>query len=100
MSQYFATYQLKHAIVRVTRAAGESEPREEELKPAGFSVCLRRPRATDLKVMDEFEGREIAGSLALLARVSNLDSSEVDLLDFEDFGELGNLLSQPSENGQ
>ena len=37
--------------------------------------------------------------MALLARISNLDEGEVDLLDAADLGELGNLLAAVSGNG-
>jgi hypothetical protein len=45
---------------------------------------VKRPRAKDLKIMDQYAGREIAGSMALLARVSTLSEEEVELLDADD----------------
>lgn len=99
MSRVLATHSLRFPIIRETRDA-QGEEHEEVLRHAGFTVVVKRPRAMDLKVMDDFEGREITGSIALLARVSNLTAEEVDLLDAEDMGELGNLLGAASPNGQ
>lgn len=98
MSRILATYNLKFPIIRETRSS-EREEQEEVLRPAGFCVVVKRPRAKDVKIMDDFDGRDISGSMALLARISNLDSEEVDLLDSDDLGALGNLLNSASGNG-
>jgi hypothetical protein len=70
------------------------------LRDVGACIVVKRPRAKDLKIMDQYAGREIAGSMALLARVSTLSEEEVELLDADDLGELGNLLGKASPNGQ
>ncbi len=100
MSRTLATYNLKHPIVRETRDAHSGQESAEELKPEGFCVVVNRPRAKDVKIMDQFEGREIGGSMALLARISNLSDEEVELLDADDLAELGNLLNKASVSGQ
>ncbi len=100
MSRTLATYSLKRPIVRETRDAHSGQENEEELKPEGFCVVVNRPRAKDVKIMDQFEGREIGGSMALLARISNLSDEEVELLDADDLAELGNLLNKASVSGQ
>ena len=92
------THNLKFAIIRETKAH-DGEIREEILKPAGFEVVVRRPLARDMKIMDQYEDRPITGSMVMLASISNLDSDEVDLLDAEDMGALGNLLSVESTTG-
>ncbi|WP_374410641.1 phage tail assembly protein [Novosphingobium colocasiae] len=99
MSRIFATHSLKYPLVRETRDA-EGNEREEELKPAGFSVILRRPRGKDMRIMDRFEGQEIGGSIALIARISNLTEEETELLDAEDLGELGNVLGGSAAAGR
>ena len=109
MSKTLATYRLQFPIVRETRDP-EGVVNEEELRPAGFCVVIRRPRAKDLRIMDDFgereidgvkyAARELAGSIALLARVSNLSDEEAELLDAVDLGELGNLLGGVSGRGQ
>lgn len=91
------TYKLKHAIVLETKSAETGDVREEELKPAGFCVVLRRPKAKDLRVMDAFEGRDIAASMAMLERISTLDTIEIENLDAEDMAELGNLAAKAAE---
>lgn len=93
------TYNLQFPIIRETRD-GEGVEHEEVLKHAGFCVVLKRPRGKDMKIMDDFEGREISGSMALLTRISNLSAEEVELLDADDLGELGNLLAKASPSGQ
>ncbi|WP_072381567.1 hypothetical protein [Novosphingobium sp. NDB2Meth1] len=99
MSRILGTYALKYAIVRETRAT-DGETREEVLKPTGFEVIVRRPQARHMKLMDGYQDREIHGSIALLAQISNLDADELDLIDAEDFGALGNLLGSGSGSGQ
>lgn len=94
-----ATYHLKHAIVRETRAAGETETREEELKPAGFCVVLRRPKAKDLRAFDHHGGAGIAAMIEMLGRISNLTADEVEELDQDDFEALGNLLGAGEPSG-
>lgn len=94
-----ATYALKHAIVRETRASGETETREEELKPAGFLVILRRPKAKDLRAFDRHGEALMAATEEMLTRISQLSTEEVAELDAEDFGELGNLLGGPPASG-
>ncbi len=99
MSRVLGTYALKYAIVRETRTA-DGETHEETLKPAGFQVVVKRPQARHMKLMDSYQDREIHGSIALLAQISNLDTDELDLIDADDFGALGNLLGGANENGQ
>ena len=93
------SYKLTQPIVLETRAA-DGEAREEELKPAGFCVVLRRPRAKDIKVFDDHGDRSIAAVMALLVRISNLDGIEVENLDRDDLEALGNLASGPGRGGQ
>lgn len=97
MSRTLGTYALKFPIIRETKVEGVVN--EEELRPAGFCVVLKRPRAKDLQIMDRFEGQEIAGSIALIARISNLSLDEVELLDGEDLGDLGKLLDKRQQDG-
>lgn len=98
MSRILATYPLKFPIIRETRDA-QGQEREEVLREAGFNVVLRRPRAKDMRVLDDHPNEEIGGAMAMVTRISNLSEEEVELLDGEDLGELGNLLSEVSANG-
>ena len=88
------THQLKHPIVLETKPADGSEPREEELKGEGFCVVVRRPKGKDLLVFDDHRDAPMAGVMAMLTRLSNLDAIEIANLDAEDFEELGNLLDR------
>ena len=88
------THALIHPIVLETKSADGGEPREEELKPAGFCVVLRRPKGKDMLVFDDFKDAPMAGVSAMLARITNLDSIEIANLDAEDFEALGNLLDR------
>ena len=90
-------YVLLHAIVLETRAG--DDVKEEELRPEGFTVTLRRPKAKDLMLMDDFSGRPIAGTMAMLERISNLDKNEVANLDGEDMANLGERLETFSASG-
>jgi len=98
VSRAFASHPLRFPIVRETRDAAGAE-HEEELRPAGFVVELKRPRAKDLKIMDRFQGQDVGGSIALIAQLSNLSVEEAELLDAVDLGELGNLLDKPASDG-
>lgn len=86
------THHLLHPITVDTKDAQTGELKEQELKSAGFCVTLRRPKAKDLRVFDEHGTHEIAATLALIARISNLDTLEVDNLDGADLDAVGNLL--------
>jgi hypothetical protein len=97
VSRVLATYALRHPIVRETRDA-EGNEHEEELRPAGFIVVIKRPRAKDMRALDKF-GDGVGGSIAIIARLTNLSDEEADLLDAEDFGELGNVLDEHAPNG-
>ena len=99
MSRTLATHALRHPIVLTTRPAGSEEANEEELKPAGFTVVLKRPRAKDMKVFDSHADRPMEGMIALIARISNLDLTMAENLDNEDFGFLGDLAVPESRSG-
>lgn len=88
------THKLKHPIVLETKVAEGGEAREEELKPAGFCVVMRRPKGKDLLIFDDHKDAPMAGVTAMIARISNLDAIEIANLDAEDFEELGNLLDR------
>lgn len=93
-------YALKHPIVLETRDPANADAvKEDELKPAGFTVILRRPKAKDLLVMDDFADRMMAGTVAMLERISNLDKMEVANLDAEDFAALGERLETFAGSG-
>ncbi|MFC0686396.1 phage tail assembly protein [Novosphingobium clariflavum] len=100
MTRILGTYKLKYPIIRETRSAETGEVSEETLREAGFCVVLKRPRGKDMRVMDQYEGREISGSIALIAKITNLSEEEAELLDGEDIGELGNLLGKNAPGGQ
>ncbi len=93
------TYTLTHPIISETRPAGSDEIVTEELKPAGFEVTLRRPKAKDLKAFDKHGEAEIAAIIEMITSCSNLSMIEADNLDGEDFGALGNLLGTRSPAG-
>lgn len=86
------TYTLKQPITLVTRSV-EDEEREEILKPAGQTIPLRRPKAKDLRVVDQFPEQSVAITIALIGKVSSLDAQEVENLDAEDMAGLGELLA-------
>ncbi len=86
-------------ILLTTKNATTGEEQDETLKPAGFVVTLRKPKPKDLKLLDAFDGREIAGTIALIASLSNLDTLEVENLEMEDFGPLGDVLAQAMPSG-
>ncbi len=85
------TYTLQHPIILSTRSADGAE-REEELRPAGATIVLRRPKGKDMRVVDQFEGQNVAITLALIGKLTNLDAQEVENLDAEDMAGLGELV--------
>lgn len=85
-------YTLKHPIILSTRTA-EGEERDEELKPAGQVIPLRRPKAKDLRVADQYPEQGVAMAIALIGKVSSLEPQEVENLDAEDLAGLGELLA-------
>lgn len=93
------THKLIHPI-EVTMRGADGVERTEELKHADFCVTLRSPKAKDLRVLDVHGDSPVAGSIALLERLSNLDAIEVENLDAEDFEALGNLLGPAARNGR
>ena len=97
MSQLVHT--LLYPIIAETKPAGSTEVVAEELKPAGFTVVLRRPKAKDIRAFDKHGDAEIAGVIELIISCSNLSQIEVENLDADDFGQLGNLLAPRSPGG-
>ncbi|MBD3728765.1 MAG: phage tail assembly protein [Sphingomonadales bacterium] len=96
-----ATHQLKHPIILETLTAGSDEPSEEVLKPAGHTVTVRRAKAKDMRLIDQFgDGQPIALTLAMIGRLSNLDHIEIENLDPEDMEELGNLALPDKVSGR
>jgi Phage tail assembly chaperone proteins, E, or 41 or 14 len=93
------THTLNHPILFEKKNPETGEIDAEELKPAGFLVTLRRPKAQDLKAFDRHGEAEIAAIIDMIARCSNLSGIEADNLDGEDFGALGNLLAVRSPGG-
>lgn len=94
------TYTLRHPILLDKKATpGSDEIVTEELKPAGFTVTLRRPKAKDLKAFDRHGEAEIAAIIEMIISCSNLSIIEADNLDSDDFGALGNLLAVKSPAG-
>lgn len=91
-------YTLRHAIVVTTRASDGAE-REEVVKQAGEQLTLRRPKARDMKLMDSFDGREIEGTIHMIAALSGLAVHEVEMIDAEDFGSLGECVGAFMESG-
>lgn len=88
------THKLIHPIVLETKAVEGGVVSEEELKPAGFCVVLRRPKGKDMLIFDDHREAPMAGVTAMLTRISTLDAIEIANLDAEDFEELGNLLDR------
>lgn len=91
---------LLHPIVIEKKAAGSDEVIEEELKPAGFTVTMRRPKAKDMRAFDRHADAEIAAVIDLIVACSGLSIIEAENLDADDFGALGNLLAPKSPGGQ
>ncbi|QDH35854.1 phage tail assembly protein [Porphyrobacter sp. YT40] len=83
---------LVHPIIAETRPAGSTEVIEEELKPAGHTVVMRRPKAKDMRAFDKHGDAGIAAIIDLIVACSHLSLIEVENLDAEDFEALGNLL--------
>lgn len=100
MARTLGTHALAHPIIIESKAAGTEVVNEDELKPEGFTVVLKRPKAKDLKVFDSYGEEPIQGVLVLLTRISNLEQLEVENLDAEDFTKLGNLLERFVPRGQ
>lgn len=94
-----AVHKLLYPIVIEKKPAGSEEVVEEELKPAGFAVVLRRAKAKDLRAFDRHEDAEFAAIIEIIASCSNLDMLEAENLDAADFGELGNALGLKSDDG-
>lgn len=90
---------LLHPIVIEKKLPDSQEIVEEELKPAGFTVTMRRPKAKDLKAFDRHQDAEIAAIIDMITSCSNLSSIEAENLDGSDFAALGNLLDPHGRNG-
>lgn len=90
---------LLHAIVIEKKPAGSDEIIEEELKPAGFTVAMRRPKAKDMRAFDRHGDAGVAAVIDLIVACSGLSMIEVENLDGEDFEALGNLLDRKRPAG-
>jgi hypothetical protein len=94
------THTLLHPITLLKKVPGSEEVTEEELRPAGSVITLRRPKARDIKAFDRHGSSEIAAILDMIVSCSDLTTIEAENLDADDFGELGNLLAQKSPVGR
>lgn len=92
------TYTLRQPITRLTRTTDGIE-HEEELRPAGATIVLRRPKAKDLMLSDRYPGRPVELSMVLIERISNLDADAVAEMDAEDLAALGELVAAFTPNG-
>lgn len=90
---------LVHPILIEKKLPGGEAIETEELKPAGFVVTMRRPKAKDLKAFDRHEDADIAAILDMIGACSNLSGIEAENLDAADFSALGNLLDPHGRNG-
>lgn len=92
------SYTLKHDIV-VTTKGSDGVEHEEVLRPAGTEIALRTPRGKDMRLIDQFPNAEIALTIAMIVRLSQLDLSEADHLEVEDLMGLGELLADFMPDG-
>ncbi|MEL7784056.1 phage tail assembly protein [Citromicrobium bathyomarinum] len=92
------THHLKHPIIADKKDGDDVI--EEELKPAGHPVILKRPKAKDMRAFDKHGDEHIAGMIELVKRCSNLSDIEVENLDSEDFEAVGNVLSPSPLSGR
>ena len=90
---------LLHPIVIEKKLPGSDEIVEEELKPAGTPITLRRPKAKDICAFDRHGDAEIAATIELIVACSGLSIIEAENLDADDFGALGNLLATSARGG-
>ena len=86
------TYTLKQDIELVTQPPGGEET-IEVLHTAGTVIPLRRPKAKDMRVFDNHQNAPVAGVIALIGKISKLDSLAIENLDAEDLDALGNALT-------
>lgn len=86
------TYTLKQDIELVTQPPGGEET-TEVLHAAGTVIPLRRPKAKDMRVIDDHQEAPIASIIALIGKISKLDPLAIENLDAEDLTALGNALA-------
>lgn len=79
------TYKLKHPIELRDKESGA-------VTETIADIVLTRPKGKHLKAMDKVQG-DVAQTLALIAAVANQPPTVMDLLDAEDFAELGEIVS-------
>ncbi|MEZ5709728.1 MAG: phage tail assembly protein [Blastomonas sp.] len=87
-------YQLRYPLTIKLRSGADE--REERIE----SVTLRRPTARDMRLIDDFAGRPMAMTLAMIQALSGLEPHVVDRLDAEDMTALGELVGDFIPDGQ
>ena len=87
MSGATTVYELKHPIVQVYSGA-HGATREETIS----TVEIRRPTGKDLLLMDEYQDRPMRLTLEMISALRGLTSAQVQKLDAEDIGPLGELV--------
>jgi hypothetical protein len=73
-----ATYDLRHPI--------------EFAETRITTVEIVRPTARNLLLMDDHQGRPVALTIAMVEALTTLTKGQVQALDVEDFGPLGELV--------
>ena len=92
------SYILKRHIVRRTQTTS-GEIREEVLRAAGTEITLREAEAADLMILDKFDGAQVAGTIAMITALSDLDGEKASKLKAVDFAALGELLADVMDVG-
>lgn len=87
-------FELKHPIeIRLKTADGE---RSEKIS----RVTVRRPKAKDMRIVDDYQTKPMALTLAMIERLTDLEPHAVDELDSEDMEALGDLCLGFTDNGR
>lgn len=93
------THTLIHPIIRTT-VDQTGQEHEEILLEAESVIVVRRPKAKHLRLVDDFDGRPVALAIAMIGKLTNLESEQIENLDPEDFEALGNLLDAATGSGR
>ena len=91
MAELPSSYTLR---VPIERKSIDSATGTEHVFERIETVSLRRLKGKDMRIIDQLATTPMAMTLALIGKMTGLSAAEVDELDAEDVGELGNLVER------
>ncbi len=92
------SYTLAYAIVREVKNTAGEIIREDEIRPAGHTFELRRPRGVNVLEVVDVKG-EVNQAFYMISEATRLSREEVACMDTWDIKQIGEIIGNFTEVG-